>query len=99
MTRRLWVKEEHPEQIPRDEKTVEVRVGYPNILHLKVGDVIRLNDCYPVTIRQIAYATVSMNSWKPKLQAQLPRTCLSKNCCPPCVRSIHPQRSPGVLWQ
>ena len=99
MTKKLWVKEEHPEQIPRHEKTVEVRVGYPNILHLKVGDVIHLNDCYLATIRQIACSTVSMNSWKPKWQAQLPRTHLWKNCCPPCVRSTYPQRSPGLLWR
>ncbi len=42
-------------QIVRGEKTVEVRVGYPNILHLEVGEVIRLNDRHPAQIRRIAH--------------------------------------------
>jgi ASC-1-like (ASCH) protein len=50
LARRLWVKEEYLPQMVRGEKTVELCVGYPNILRLKVGDVIRLDDRCPATI-------------------------------------------------
>jgi ASC-1-like (ASCH) protein len=55
LARKLWIKEEYLQQILRGEKTVEVRVGYPNILRLKARDVIRLNDRHPATIRRVAH--------------------------------------------
>lgn len=55
MTRTLWTRDQYLIQILRGEKTIEVRVGYPNIVRLKVGDVIRLNDRYPAQIRRIAH--------------------------------------------
>jgi ASC-1-like (ASCH) protein len=55
LARRLWVKEEYLQQIVRGEKTIEVRVGYPNILRLKAGDEIRFNDRHSAIIQRIAY--------------------------------------------
>jgi HAD superfamily hydrolase (TIGR01662 family) len=48
----LWVREPYLSQILAGRKTVEVRVGYDNILRLKVGDALCLNGAYPVTIRR-----------------------------------------------
>lgn len=50
----LWIKEPYLEQILTGAKTVEVRVGYPNILRLRAGDQLKLNDHHIVTIRRIA---------------------------------------------
>lgn len=52
--RTLWIKYEYLQQILVGDKTVEVRVGYPNILRLKVGDTVHLNQRYAATIRRIA---------------------------------------------
>jgi len=52
--RKLWIKEEYLQQILRGEKTVEIRVGYPNILRLNAGDIVHLNERYPATIRRVA---------------------------------------------
>lgn len=49
----LWIREPYLEQILAGRKTVEVRVAYPNIARLEVGDILRLNDCYRVRIRRI----------------------------------------------
>ncbi len=54
MAKTLWIRDQYLMQIVRGEKTVEVRVCYPNIVRLKVGDVIHLNDRYPAQIRRIA---------------------------------------------
>ena len=50
----LWLKEPYLEQILAGAKTVEVRVGYPNIVRLQAGDQIKLNDQHVVAIRRIA---------------------------------------------
>lgn len=49
----LWVREPYLQQILAGRKTVEVRVAYSNVARLEVGDVLRLNDRYPVRIRRI----------------------------------------------
>lgn len=54
MARTLWIRDAYLAQILGGEKTVEVRVGYPNILRLKVGDVVRLNDRYPAKVHRMA---------------------------------------------
>ena len=46
----LWIREPYLDQILTRRKTVEVRVGYPNILRLKPGDRLSLNDEYPATL-------------------------------------------------
>jgi ASC-1-like (ASCH) protein len=53
--RTLWIKEEYLQQILRGDKTVEVRVGYPNILRLSAGDIVHLNERYPATIRRVTH--------------------------------------------
>jgi len=50
----LWIKQPYLEQILAGAKTIEVRVGYPNILRLRAGDPLKLNDQHVVTIRRIA---------------------------------------------
>jgi putative hydrolase of the HAD superfamily len=47
------VREPYLAQILAGHKTVEVRVGYDNILRLRPGDRLRLNDKHLVTIRRI----------------------------------------------
>jgi ASC-1-like (ASCH) protein len=50
----LWIKDKYLEQILRGTKTVEVRVGYSNILRLRPGDLLRLNDRHLYVIRRVA---------------------------------------------
>jgi putative hydrolase of the HAD superfamily len=51
----LWVREPYLAQLLAGRKTVEVRVGYPNIRRLRAGDLLKLNDQHLVTIRRIAH--------------------------------------------
>lgn len=54
----LWIREPYLREILSGRKTIEVRVAYANIARLEPGDVLRLNDRYPVRIRRIGrYAT------------------------------------------
>lgn len=55
VTKTLWVKEEYLAEILSGRKTVEVRVGYPNIRRLVPGDVLRLNDHYEARILRVAH--------------------------------------------
>jgi ASC-1-like (ASCH) protein len=50
----LWIKQPYLEQILAGAKTIEVRVGYPNIRRLGTGDPLELNDQHVVTICRIA---------------------------------------------
>ncbi|GAB4413427.1 MAG: hypothetical protein Kow00123_27110 [Anaerolineales bacterium] len=50
----LWIKDAYLAQILAGQKTVEVRVGYPNILRLRPGSPLRLNDIHPARVRRIA---------------------------------------------
>lgn len=52
-TKTMWVREPYLAQILAGRKTVEVRVGYPNIQRLQPGDQLKLNDQYLVTIGRI----------------------------------------------
>jgi HAD superfamily hydrolase (TIGR01662 family) len=52
-TKTLWIREPYVSQILTGRKTVEVRVGYPNIQRLRPGDQLKLNDQYLVTIGRI----------------------------------------------
>lgn len=49
----LWIKDEYLHWILAGRKTIEVRVGYSNILRLKVGDHVMLNDQHPFVILRI----------------------------------------------
>lgn len=49
----LWVREPYVSQILSGRKRVEVRVAYPNILRLRPGDRLNLNDQHLVTIARI----------------------------------------------
>jgi putative hydrolase of the HAD superfamily len=49
----LWIREPYLSQILAGRKTVEVRVGYDNILRLQPGDRLRLNDQHLVTVRRV----------------------------------------------
>lgn len=50
----LWIKDTYLAQILSSQKTVEVRVGYPNILRLRPGSRLRLNDAHPARVRRLA---------------------------------------------
>lgn len=52
-TKTLWVREPYLSQILAGRKTVEVRVGYDNILRLRPGDRLKLNDEHTVIIQRI----------------------------------------------
>lgn len=52
-TKTLWIREPYLAQILSGRKTIEVRVGYRNILRLAPGDCLRLNDEYVVIIHRI----------------------------------------------
>ncbi len=49
-TKTLWVRPEYLAWILAGLKTVEVRVGYPNIARLQAGDRLLLNDAYPYRV-------------------------------------------------
>ena len=49
----LWIREPYLSQILAGRKTVEVRVGYKNILRLQPGDQLKLNDRHLVTVRRV----------------------------------------------
>ncbi len=49
----LWIKNEYLRWILEGRKTIEVRVGYSNILRLKVGDHVMLNARHPFVILRI----------------------------------------------
>ncbi len=68
---------------------MEVRVGYPNILRPKPGDVIRLNDRYPATIRK----ATRYHNFQELLEAEHPRSIaphLSTGELLSALRSIYP---------
>lgn len=48
------IKEEYLKQILAGRKTIEVRVGYNNILRLKPGDCLLLNDQYSFILKRNA---------------------------------------------
>lgn len=52
-TKTMWIREPYLSQILNGQKTVEVRVGYPNIQRLRPGDQLKLNDQHLVTIGHI----------------------------------------------
>jgi ASC-1-like (ASCH) protein len=50
----LWIRPKYLEWILSGRKTVEVRVAYPNILRLEVGDILVLNELHRYRITRIA---------------------------------------------
>ena len=50
----LWIQELYLRRILSGHKTIEVRVGYPNILRLKPGSRLLLNDAHPARVRRVA---------------------------------------------
>lgn len=54
-TKTLWIREPYLSQIMAGRKTVEVRVGYGNILRLQPGDRLKLNDRHLVTVRRVGH--------------------------------------------
>ncbi|MBC7234788.1 MAG: ASCH domain-containing protein [Chloroflexi bacterium] len=54
-TKTLWIKDEYLGQILAGHKTVEVRVGYSNILRLREGDLLLLNGEHRYRITRIAH--------------------------------------------
>jgi len=53
MIKTLWIKQPYLDHILAGRKTIEVRVGYPNILRLRPGDQLKLNDQHLFAIRRI----------------------------------------------
>jgi HAD superfamily hydrolase (TIGR01549 family) len=49
----LWIREPYLSQILAGLKTVEVRVGYKNIMRLRPGDQLKLNDRHLATMRRM----------------------------------------------
>lgn len=52
-TKTLWIKDSYLQSILEGRKTVEIRVGYPNIIRLQVGDRLLLNGQWAFIIRRI----------------------------------------------
>jgi HAD superfamily hydrolase (TIGR01509 family) len=53
----LWIREPYLSQILSGRKTIEVRVGYGNILRLQPGDRLKLNDRHIVIVRRVGRYT------------------------------------------
>jgi len=89
VSRTLWIKEPYLQDILQGEKTVEVRVGYPNILRLKAGDMVMLNDRYAAKVRRVAHYP----SFVALLEAEDPRAIapnLPAESLLAALRSIYP---------
>jgi ASC-1-like (ASCH) protein len=54
-TKTLWLKPEYLSYILAGRKTIEVRVGYANILRLQPDDRLRLNDQYVAVVRRVGH--------------------------------------------
>jgi len=52
-TKTLWIKNKFLNEILRGKKTIEVRVGYKNILELTSGMELLLNNRYKIKIKDI----------------------------------------------
>ena len=52
-TKELWIKDDYLQMILAGRKTIEVRVGYSNIIRLQAGDRLLLNGQHPYIIRRI----------------------------------------------
>ena len=53
MIKTLWIRQPYLDHILAGRKTIEVRVGYPNIRRLRPGDQLLLNDQHLFSIRRI----------------------------------------------
>ena len=53
LTKILWIKEEYLELILAGRKTIEVRVAYSNLTHLRAGDFLQINKQHPFRIVRI----------------------------------------------
>ncbi len=85
----LWIREPYLRQILARRKTVEVRVGYPNILRLRPGDRFRLNDEYPAVLRRIrVYASFDQLLAHEDSAAIAPD--LSPDQLPDALRQVYP---------
>jgi ASC-1-like (ASCH) protein len=51
----LWIRPKYLEWVLSGRKTIEVRVAYPNIVRLEVGDVLVLNELHRYRISRIAH--------------------------------------------
>lgn len=54
MARTLWIKEQYLQHILAGDKTIEVRVAYPNITRLQPGDLICLNERHAAVVLRLA---------------------------------------------
>src|SRR5262245_35213179 len=52
-TKTLWIKDEYLQLILAGHKTVEIRVGYGNIIRLQPGDILFLNEQHRYIITAI----------------------------------------------
>ncbi len=89
MARTLWIKEQYLRHILAGDKTIEVRVAYPNIRRLKPGDAVRLNDKHPATIRRVAryrsFEELLQSEETTRIAPHLDRQALLS-----ALRAIHP---------
>lgn len=95
MARTRRIKEQYLQRILRGERTLELRGGYPKLLWLKAGDVIRLNDCCLATMHRAAR---HHNSQELR-EAQDPRTVtlhLSAGELLSALRSIYPPQKEAL---
>jgi len=53
VTKTLWIKEEYLKWILTGKKTIEIRVGYSNIIRLQAGDRLLLNDRHLFEIQRV----------------------------------------------
>jgi ASC-1-like (ASCH) protein len=88
-TKTLWIRPEYLEGILAGRKTIEVRVGYPNIVRLRPGDRLLLNGAH-------AYRIVRMADY-PDFEALLlaeDAAAIAPDCPPEhllqALRSIYP---------
>jgi ASC-1-like (ASCH) protein len=52
-TKTLWIRDAYLSEILAGRKSIEVRVAYPNIARLQVGDRLLLNEVHAYRIRRI----------------------------------------------
>lgn len=94
-TKTLWIRPEYLEGILAGRKTIEVRVGYPNIVRLRPGDRLLLNGAHPYRILRIA----AYPDFEALLQAE-EAAAIAPDCPPECIledlRAIYPREKEAL---
>jgi len=97
--RNLWVKDAYLDQLLSGHKTVEVRVGYRNILRLLPGDRLLLNGRHRAAIKRIRRYVNFHEPLDREDPAAIAPDLNPASCWLRCGRSTLRRRNPLARWR